>query len=75
MYFLDKPSSPLATSNDQCSRHHIAFEIKGMPERITYLATQGGPLLQRGDYTGGRYAYIDSAEPLGVILELLENDR
>jgi methylmalonyl-CoA/ethylmalonyl-CoA epimerase len=55
--------------------HHIAFEIKGMPEKITYLAGQGAPLLQRGDYTAGRYAYIDSAEPLGVILELLENDR
>ena len=31
------------------------------------------PAVQRGDYTGGRYAYVDSAPALGVILELLES--
>jgi catechol 2,3-dioxygenase-like lactoylglutathione lyase family enzyme len=55
--------------------HHIAFEIKGMGEQITYLTGKGIPLIQRGDYTGGRYAYTDGAPRLGVILELLENFR
>ncbi len=55
--------------------HHIAFEIKGMDRQITYLAGKGVPLVQRGDYTGGRYAYLDGAPRLGVILELLENFR
>ena len=55
--------------------HHIAFEIKGMNERITYLADKGVPLVQRGDYTGGRYAYLDGTSSLGVVLELLENYR
>jgi methylmalonyl-CoA/ethylmalonyl-CoA epimerase len=53
--------------------HHIAFEIKGMDEKIVYLAGKGVPLIQHGDYTGGRYAYTDGEPRLGVILELLEN--
>jgi catechol 2,3-dioxygenase-like lactoylglutathione lyase family enzyme len=53
--------------------HHIAFEVKGMDRRIEILAGKGMPLVQMGDYEGGRYAYIDGAARLGLILELLEN--
>jgi methylmalonyl-CoA/ethylmalonyl-CoA epimerase len=54
--------------------HHIAFGIKGMNEKIELLAQTGFPLQQRGEYTGGRYAYIDTFPQLKVIVELLEND-
>jgi catechol 2,3-dioxygenase-like lactoylglutathione lyase family enzyme len=54
--------------------HHIAFKIKGMTESIAYLEGHGISLIQRGEYTGGRYAYLDGAGELGTILELLEND-
>lgn len=57
------------------SVHHIAFEVQGMREKLAYLATNGLPLIQKGEYTGGRYAYVDGAAALGVVLELLENDR
>ena len=53
--------------------HHIAFEIKGMDDKMALLAKKGMPLLQKGDYQGGRYAYIDGTTKLGLILELLEN--
>jgi catechol 2,3-dioxygenase-like lactoylglutathione lyase family enzyme len=56
------------------SLHHIAFVIKGMKEKIAYLEAKSIPLVQRGDYTGGRYAYLDGANQLGAVLELLEND-
>ena len=56
------------------SLHHIAFEIKGMPEKVAYLEAKGLSLVQRGEYPGGRYAYIDGNAQLGAILELLEND-
>ena len=56
------------------SLHHIAFQIKGMGEKIAYLDSKGVPLVQRGEYTGGRYAYVDGSAQLGTILELLEND-
>ncbi len=56
------------------SLHHIAFEIEGMQEKIAYLDSKGVPLVQRGEYTGGRYAYLDGVAQLGTVLELLEND-
>jgi hypothetical protein len=56
------------------SLHHIAFVIKGMKEKVAYLDSKGIPLIQRGEYPGGRYAYLDGAAQLGAVLELLEND-
>jgi len=72
---IDKPS----TWNDQLedhgsSLHHIAFEIDGMAERLPKLADLGLPLIQRGDYEGGRYAYLDGQQQYGAVIELLEND-
>jgi methylmalonyl-CoA/ethylmalonyl-CoA epimerase len=54
--------------------HHIAFVITGMKEKIAILEHNQMPLLQKGEYTGGRYAYIDTQGDLKVIIELLEND-
>ena len=54
--------------------HHIAFIIKGMKEKIVVLERDGMPLLQKGEYSGGRYAYIDTLRDLKVIIELLENE-
>ncbi len=53
--------------------HHIAFRVKGMDAALAYLDGKGIPTVQRGDYTGGRYAYCDSAPKLHVLLELLES--
>lgn len=54
--------------------HHIAFVIKGMQEKILKLERNGMKLMQKGEYTGGRYAYIDCVDQLKTIVELLEND-
>ncbi len=54
--------------------HHIAFNVQGMGEVLACLEAHDIPLVQKGDYTGGRYAYVDAEGPLGCILELLEND-
>ncbi|MGI6367021.1 MAG: VOC family protein [Anaerolineae bacterium] len=62
--FLDRNGTAL---------HHIAFNLKGMDEVLATLDGAGMPTVQRGDYTGGRYAYVDSEAALGCILELLEN--
>jgi len=53
--------------------HHIAFHIQGMDEQLAILERRGMDTVQRGDYTGGRYAYVDATPQLHVILELLEN--
>ena len=54
--------------------HHIAFVVEGMKDKIAVLERNQVPLLQKGEYPGGRYAYIDTLRDLKVIIELLEND-
>ena len=76
---LIQPVGEPSTWNDQLvvhgpSLHHIAFEIKGMEKHIGGLAKHGLRLIQRGDYTGGRYAYVDGQKQFGTVIELLEND-
>jgi methylmalonyl-CoA/ethylmalonyl-CoA epimerase len=53
--------------------HHIAFSVKDTDRAVAFLEGNGIGVVQQGDYTGGRYTYVDSAAVLGVILELLEN--
>jgi hypothetical protein len=55
--------------------HHVAFEVAGISGKRAYLNSQGLGLIQRGEFVGGRYAYFDSLERLGAILELLEHDH
>ena len=76
---LIQPLGQPSTWNDQLvvhgsSLHHIAFEIKGMEEHIQDLQKHGLRLVQRGDYHGGRYAYVDGQKQFGTVIELLEND-
>jgi methylmalonyl-CoA/ethylmalonyl-CoA epimerase len=53
--------------------HHIAFVVPDTDKAVEYLREKGMTVDQQGDYTGGRYTYIDSVPQLGVALELLEN--
>ena len=76
---LIEPIDAPSTWKDQLdqhgdSLHHIAFRVKGMQDKLAYLDSKGVPLVQRGDYTGGRYAYVDGSARLGCVVELLEND-
>lgn len=76
---LIEPLGAPSTWHDQLAQHgpslhHIAFEVKGMGDRLAYLEARGLKLLQSGDYEGGRYAYVDGVAALGAVLELLEND-
>lgn len=54
--------------------HHIAFRVSGMDDRLARLEQSGIPTVQRGDYKGGRYAYVDGQPAgLGAVIELLED--
>ncbi len=55
--------------------HHVAFMIDGMKDHIARAEAAGMALLQKGEYTGGRYAYLDATADLKVVVELLENDK
>jgi methylmalonyl-CoA/ethylmalonyl-CoA epimerase len=55
--------------------HHIAFNIKGMKDKIAVFEKLGLECVQKGEYTGGRYAYLDAEDnKFKVVFELLEND-
>ncbi|MDZ7721255.1 MAG: VOC family protein [candidate division KSB1 bacterium] len=51
--------------------HHIAFHVDDMQQQVLMLKQKNMNLEQKGDFTGGSYAYIDGQEKLGVLLELL----
>jgi hypothetical protein len=76
---LIEPDNEPSTWRDDLNKygegfHHIALMVKGMKEKIEICGRNGMPLLQKGEYTGGRYAYIDAKNPLKLLIELLEND-
>ncbi len=52
--------------------HHIAFNVDGMEKSVNYLENKGGRQVQKGDFTGGSYSYVEMPE-IGVIFELLTN--
>jgi catechol 2,3-dioxygenase-like lactoylglutathione lyase family enzyme len=55
--------------------HHLAFKVNGMKQKLAAFEKSGHPLLQKGEFTGGRYAYVDTEPQLGILVELLEFDR
>lgn len=56
--------------------HHIAFQVADPGRTIKAFREAGTPVVHQGrfDDDSGTYAYIDSAETLGVTLELLHSD-
>lgn len=56
------------------SLHHIAFEVKGMKKQIESLEKDGAQCVQKGEYPGGRYAFMDTSDKYLIKFELLEND-
>ena len=53
--------------------HHIAFNVKDCTPALEQAARLGVPLVQKGDFTGGHYAYIDATGLFGAVVELLDN--
>jgi catechol 2,3-dioxygenase-like lactoylglutathione lyase family enzyme len=54
--------------------HHIALMTNDMQTIIKKAEEAGLVMVQKGEYTGGRYAYLDGFNSLKTIIELLEND-
>lgn len=54
--------------------HHIALVVNGLKQIIADMESKNMPLVQKGEYEGGRYAYMDTFDELKLMLELLEND-
>lgn len=54
------------------SLHHIAFEVEDLDENLKALSKHEMVLVQRGDFEGGSYAYLDGQQLFGTVIELLE---
>ncbi len=54
--------------------HHLAFFVDNMKETVDEFKNDGIDLIQKGEFTGGRYAYMGTENQFGFILELLEID-
>lgn len=63
-----------ALDNDGEGVHHVAFNVDSMEDVLARLGEAGMPTAQRGDFEGGRYAYVDAHHKLGLMLELLGSD-
>ena len=56
--------------------HHLAFEIDDTEKWIEHYKGKGISVLQRGERTGIKFTYLDSAaKSSGVIFELLEREK
>ncbi len=55
--------------------HHIAFQIDGMEKMLHRCEDGGFPLVQKGYWETGGYAYVDTRDKLKVLTELLEFQR
>ena len=55
--------------------HHISFAVKNMDKCIADCEELDIPSIQRGDFPGGRYAYLDASDSMNVVLELLEKEQ
>jgi catechol 2,3-dioxygenase-like lactoylglutathione lyase family enzyme len=50
--------------------HHIGFMVDDLPATLEFLARKGIPERHSGDYPGGRYVFVESAQKLGVLLNV-----
>ncbi len=50
--------------------HHIGFKVDDLGGALAFLEQKGMPERHSGDYPGGRYVFVESAERLGVLLNI-----
>ncbi len=55
--------------------HHIGFIIQNLDEEIKSFEAKGLNPIQTGRFQGGGFAYFDSQERFGTILELIEKSH
>jgi len=54
--------------------HHIAIGTSNMDESLKDMRKEGFTVSQSGNRPGVKFAYLDTEEQLGIILELVERD-
>lgn len=74
---LIEPNSQPSTWRDFLDKfgegvHHVSINVRDPKQAVSFLEDKGIKALQKADFEGGSYAYMDARPQLGVILELFE---
>ena len=72
---IDGPSTwqEYLEQNPQGGVHHIAWLTSDTDKTTEFLKGEGAPLIAKGQWETGRYAYFDTVNPLGFLLETHEH--
>lgn len=72
---IDGPSTWMdyLEQNPQGGVHHIAWLTSDTDKTAEFLKGEGAPLVAQGQWETGRYAYFDTVNPLGFLLETHEH--
>ena len=52
--------------------HHVAFMVEDLDAETQQMAEQGFTVIQTGETTRGRFAYFDTDQIGGVVVELIQ---
>jgi len=55
--------------------HHLGFDVNNLDERVAAFRELGIGVLMSGERVGGKFAYMDTEEPVGIIIELIQREK
>lgn len=55
--------------------HHLGFRVNNLDERVATFQKLGVDVLMRGERVGGKFAYMDTGEMVGIIIELIQSEK
>jgi methylmalonyl-CoA/ethylmalonyl-CoA epimerase len=55
--------------------HHLGFNVHNLDERVTTFQKLGVDVLMSGERVGAKFAYMDTDEIVGIIIELIQKEK
>ncbi|TFG20074.1 MAG: hypothetical protein EU530_04430 [Promethearchaeota archaeon] len=64
--------SEFLEKNPQGGMHHVAVYVEDLEEEVQKYTDAGVELIAKGEYMRSKWAYLNSTEQVGLLLELIE---
>ncbi len=64
--------SEFLEKNPQGGMHHVAIYVDDLEGEVQNYANAGVEVIAKGEYMRSKWAYLDSTEQAGLLLELIE---
>jgi len=55
--------------------HHLGFYVNNLDERVAAMQKLGVDVLMSGERVGAKFAYLDTVEIVGIIIELIQKEK